>query len=269
MHSEENLTRQAVGPETIAVTQLDAKTVMVNDIPIEEDAIQKEIQQSSQSWERAAANLVVRELLLLEVDKDTLDRQGEEQAIQKLLEQQIELPAADEETCQRYYDNNRQLFNSPTLYEASHILLAAAPDDLALREKLCTQAKEIISELQQTPEQFAELALAHSSCPSRKMGGSLGQISKGSTVPEFEQQLFKMEQGLHPVPLESRYGYHAVRVDRKVNGELLDFSVVREAISSRLYRQVQHQAISTYINQLVESAEISGIDLQSLRYTQN
>ena len=124
------------------------------------------------------------------------------------------------------------------------------------------QALELIRELQAAPHRFGELALQHSVCPSKAQGGALGQISKGQTVPEFERQLFRLPVGLCQQPLESRYGYHLVLVDQRIEGEQLPYEVVAGSIRAELNQRVWQIGVSQYLQNLVGAAHIDGIQMQ-------
>src|SRR5690606_52936 len=92
-----------------------------------------------------------------------------------------------------------------------------------------------IAELVRQPERFAEMARALSACPSAATGGSLGQIATGQTAPEFEAALAGLApQTLCPHPVETRYGVHVVRLDRKIPGRTLPFELVRQRIAEYL-----------------------------------
>ncbi|UUZ51672.1 peptidyl-prolyl cis-trans isomerase [Massilia sp. B-10] len=60
---------------------------------------------------------------------------------------------------------------------------------------LRTTGEAVLDELKQHPERFAELAGAYSNCVSGKVGGSLGQLAKGQSVPEFDALLFRLAEG--------------------------------------------------------------------------
>ena len=91
----------------------------------------------------------------------------------------------------------------------------------------------------------------------------LGQLSRGSTVPEIETFLFELEEGqLCPVPVRSRYGFHVLRVERRVNGRPLPFDTVDKKIAEYLEERVWRQAVRQYIELLVGAAEIKGIELR-------
>ncbi len=85
-------------------------------------------------------------------------------------------------------------------------------------------------------------------------------ISRGQTVPEFERQLLLLPVGLHHQPLESRYGYHIVKVGRVTPGHALQFDDVKEKIADFLQERVRHKAIAQYIQNLISDAKIDGYD---------
>lgn len=59
-------------------------------------------------------------------------------------------------------------------------------------------------------ESFAELAQAHSDCPSASSGGDLGTFGRGQMVGPFEEAAFGME--VHQVSdvVETDFGYHLI-----------------------------------------------------------
>ena len=186
----------------------------------------------------------------------------EEAATRALIEREVPLPLADEATCRTYYSGNRSRFFSAPLLAVRHILLACAADDAEARSLAREQALELLGQLEQVPQRFAELALQHSACPSKAQGGALGQISKGQTVPEFERQLFRLPVGLCQQPLESRYGYHLAFIDQRIDGEQLPYEAVAGSIRAELNQRVWQIGVSQYLQNLVGAASIEGIHMQ-------
>jgi peptidyl-prolyl cis-trans isomerase SurA len=87
-------------------------------------------------------------------------------------------------------------------------------DDKIKRKKELELRRKQITEGERT---FDGVALLESDDPgSRIQGGDLGWNSRGSMVPEFEAELFKLEKdGISPV-FETMYGFHIVQLlDRK------------------------------------------------------
>lgn len=65
-------------------------------------------------------------------------------------------------------------------------------------------------------EDFADLAKAHSSCPSGAQGGSLGTFKQGAMVPEFDRVVFgELPVGQVSDPVKTQFGYHLIQVEKR------------------------------------------------------
>ncbi len=252
-------------------------SVSVNGVEIPEQDILTEAQNHpaanpGQAVQAAARALVVRELLLqqakalkLEAKPEQLEEgieTAEDAAIRALVEHEVDAPSASRDECMRYYENNAARFSSEPIYEACHILFAAGPDQQTARSIAKGRAQDVLKVLQDKPEAFSDLALEYSACPSKETGGNLGQLTKGSTVSEFEQALQSMQAGeLSEVPVETKFGYHIIYLNRKIEGKTLPFEHVEETIKAWLEAASWSKAVSQYITILAGSADIQGIDL--------
>ena len=97
---------------------------------------------------------------------------------------------------------------------ASHILLAfaGAQNSSAARsqEEALAEIGNLKTQLSEGAD-FAELAIAHSDCPSSRQGGDLGDFGRGMMVPEFETAAFGMDvDGVSDV-VETAFGYHLIQ----------------------------------------------------------
>lgn len=244
--------------------------VSVNGVVIPSAAIARETQHHQaadpdQAWMLAAQALAVRELLSQEAERLSIvaepveDGEGRRETLQEarlreLVEREVKVPSADDAACRRYYQANLGRFRSADLCEVAHILIANGPQAQEL-------AGRLIAELRRQPERLAEIAAAHSVCPSGKQGGNLGQIGPGQTVPEFEAALSGLEVGtIHPEPIETRYGLHIVRLDRRIEGRQMPFEVVRDRIADYLEDTVHRRALRQYVTILAGRAQLTGVD---------
>src|SRR5579863_2260895 len=249
--------------------------VSVNGVALSRKAIAAEVQNfparnPGEGWRAAARALVIRELLRQEarrldiraeqkLDEDGRRETAEDAQLRTLIEREVRMPTADEETLRRFYANNLRRYVTPPLYEVDHILIGARKDN----EKAFAAARQIAArlrgELTMAPERFAALARDCSNCPSASLGGSLGQIGPGDTTPEFEGALAALSPGDISAPVETRYGVHLIRLTRRIEGRQLPFEAVRERIASHLAERVTRQATAQYLSLLVGRADISGI----------
>jgi peptidyl-prolyl cis-trans isomerase C len=261
--------------ETPAVA---AVPVSVNGVEISVADIAQEMQNHpaadpDAAWRSAARALVVRELLLQRAKQaaiqpnPTTDAAGrrethEEALVRTLIETELRVPEPDEDTCRRYYRQNRQRFRSQPIYEAAHILFAAPADNPEAYDRARQEAELAGAELQRQPARFEELARQYSGCPSAAQGGNLGQITPGQVTPEFEQALTRLKPGgMTSEPVETRYGLHIVRLDRKIEGRELPFELVGERVADYLRDSVLRRATAQYIARLVTAAAITGVEI--------
>jgi len=182
--------------------------------------------------------------------------------IEQLLEREVTTPSPTEEECRRYYDGHAEQFHSGDLVCARHILFQITPGcnvDLVRAE-----AEQTLAQLLAAPDDFEACALTQSNCPSGRQGGNLGQISRGATVPEFEQALFRLEPiGILRELVKTRHGFHIVAVDRRIPGATVPFEVVRDRVAEQLKAGVEEQALRQYVAILAGQAKVTGLNLQS------
>ena len=252
--------------------------VSVNGVTIARDAIVREMQHHRASkpieaWQHAARALVIRELLLQRAQAlgvrpepasdEAGRRETDDEAIMRaVVEREVTLPEPDDETCRRYYRNNLARFRSDDIYEASHILFAAAASDKTAYAQARADATAVLETLFDRPETFAALARAYSRCPSAGQGGNLGQITRGQTTTEFEEALIKLAPGeIGSEPVATRYGFHIVRLERKHEGRTLPYELVADRIAEYLAESVRRRAHAQYIARLASAAAIEGIAL--------
>jgi peptidyl-prolyl cis-trans isomerase C len=181
-------------------------------------------------------------------------------AIERLLSEEVVVPSPTEAECRRYYDTHLKEFWSGDLVHARHILFQVTPSTSV--PEIRSRAERTLSELLAEPDKFAAVARELSNCPSGQQGGSLGQIARGDTVPEFEQAIFRLgANGILRHLVKTRHGFHIVAVDRSIPGERLSFEAVRERISERLKAGVEERALRQYVSILAGQAEIVGVEL--------
>lgn len=263
------------------LAQAPRTVVSINSVVIPHDAIAREVQHHPDrtpvgAWQQAARALAVRELLLQEARRQGLtadpqtDGEGrretdEEALIGALIAHEIRVPEPDEETCRRYYDHNRSRFRSRDIYEASHILIAARRDQPETFAAARECAQTLLAIVASEPGRFGELAAAHSDCLSASAGGNLGQLTTGDTTPEFERALIGLApREMSKAPVETRYGFHIIRLDRHIQGRELPFALVRKRIADYLADRAHRTGLAQFIARLAARAEIAGVALPTI-----
>ncbi|GGA32213.1 peptidylprolyl isomerase [Dyella nitratireducens] len=184
------------------------------------------------------------------------------EAIERVLAEEVRIPDVDEAACRRYYAQHAQRYQSDELVFARHILfqITQGAPVAAVR----AMAEAMLTELRAQPALFAERARRHSNCPSGELGGELGQLQRGATVPEFEQALFEgTALGVLPQLVKTRFGFHIVAVDQRVPGKSLPFEHVHDRVADDLHGDAEARALSQYVRVLAGQAEVQGVELDA------
>ncbi|MDE2363992.1 MAG: peptidylprolyl isomerase [Hyphomicrobiales bacterium] len=262
---------------SIQPTSTPRRQISVNGRVIPHASIAREAQNhpaatSAEAWIAAARALALRELLAQEskrlgvvatpaADEDGRVETVEEAAMRALVESEVQTPDPSEDECRRYYENNSRRFRSAPIVEAAHILIAAAPDDRKARAKAEARANALGAHLTLHPERFADLAREVSDCPSGKQNGNLGQMSPGDTAPEFEAVLFGLSVGdITAKPIASRFGFHIVKLERRIEGKQIPYEFARARIAAYLAEAVRRRALSQYVAVLASKADLRGVE---------
>ncbi|HEX9674010.1 MAG TPA: SurA N-terminal domain-containing protein [Burkholderiales bacterium] len=155
------------------------------------------------------------------------------------LQQQARVDPAE---FRKYYDSNRRQFEVRESRQAAHIFVSAdAAAGAEARQKARARAEELHKQLQKAPRSFAELAKTRSEDPgSAANGGDLGYIDPGSMkdVPEFEAALYKLKPGEISAPVETRLGFHIIRLTAVRPGQSKSLEEVRPQIEQELRKQL-------------------------------
>jgi peptidyl-prolyl cis-trans isomerase C len=210
-------------------------------------------------WRCARCCSIARAIGIAGAD-DPANESACERAIESLLEREAPVPEPTLAECRTYYDHHEDQFRSGDLVEASHLLLAVTPN--APVEAIRHQAESLLKQALAAPENFGSLARQFSNCPSSAQDGNLGQLTRGETVPEFDQALFESEAtGVLPRLINTRYGFHIIMVARRMQGSTVDFDTAQPRIADRLRERVRAKAAEQYVRVLASRARISGVDL--------
>lgn len=156
-----------------------------------------------------------------------------------------------EEEMKAFYEKNKDRYKDPEAIQLKHILIYVPESaDKTTQEKALNKAKQIRAQLLKGAK-FEELARMHSDdTASREKGGDLGILKKGETIPEFEEKVFKLKVGEISEPIRSPYGYHLVKVVKRIPASELSYDKVREKIKEDIKREKERALLEKQIEEL-------------------
>ena len=176
---------------------------------------------------------------------------------QKIIETQFEGKInVTEEDVKKFYDENKKQFETPEQARASHILIKTQPAD---SNEVKAEAKQKIEQLLkqiQDGADFAQLAKENSACPSSEKGGDLDFFARGQMVPAFEKVAFELKPGQVSDVVETRFGYHIIKVTDRKEASTTPFEDAKDDIIEKLENDKKGEIAKQYIESLKAEANI-------------
>ncbi|MFA6272782.1 MAG: peptidylprolyl isomerase [Patescibacteria group bacterium] len=155
-----------------------------------------------------------------------------------------------------HFEKHSNEYEKSERAQARHILIKFDPKNKADRETAMSRILEIKRKIQDGAE-FSDQAAAHSDCPSgKKSAGSLGWVSRGMTVSEFDKALFSMKVGGLSDVIETQFGFHIIDKVAEERGGKADFDEVRERVREFLRHSYRGEALTAFVNELRAKARI-------------
>ena len=156
-----------------------------------------------------------------------------------------------------FYFIHREKFRRLENRTLRHILVTIN-DDLPGSDRVSAwrHIEALQTQLKNTPDRFADLALKHSECPTAMQGGLLGTLRRGQLYPELEPVAFALRLGELSEIVESPMGFHLLYCVAIEDESFVPFSVVREKIRAHLSARRQKAAQRQWIASLFGQAEM-------------
>ena len=212
--------------------------------------------------------MIIREIIMQQAQKDGLDKSPAvtdkleelkkrvivEAFLKKKIEDQANITDAD---LQKFYDQNKDKFNTGEQVRASHILVKS--------EK---EAQDILVQIKQGGN-FEALAKKYSVDSAGAKGGDLGWFAKGAMIPEFDKVVFAMKEGELSGVVKTQFGYHIIKLTGKRPAGIRSFAEAKEQIKAKLLPEKQQATFQKLKDELKKSAKYSikedvlkGIDIK-------
>ncbi len=173
--------------------------------------------------------------------------------VAKLIEMKtagVEPPSAEEIAA--IYEKEKERFQVPESAHARHVLIAVPSDASPEAKAEKRAAAEALQKQLAEGADFAEVAAAHSDCPSKTRGGDLGRFPRGQMVKPFEEAAFSQETGVVGPVVETPFGFHVIEVLERDEARALALEEVEQRIGQVLTNQRKQLALQTYLNELRE-----------------
>ena len=161
-----------------------------------------------------------------------------------------------DEEAQKFYDDNGELFESPEVVRASHVLVKVVPDaDEATKAAAMTKIKDLRAKVV-AGDDFAAVAKEFSEGPSNVKGGDLGFFGKGQMVKPFEEAAFALKVDEVSEVVETQFGYHLIKVAEKKEAGKTPIAEMKDRIVQHLKNIKVNDALKGKIEELKTTAKV-------------
>ncbi len=194
------------------------------------------------------------------------DRMFEEQICRRVLVHNttngIVIP---EEDIKKFYQDYPDKFKIAEHVKVAHILIATtdpqtqqpvAPDEKKEKLKL---AQDIEARAQKG-EDFAALVMKYSDDAASKNKGGEYTVTRGQTVPEFEAASFSMKTNQISDLVETKFGYHIIKLLEKTPASTVDYAKAEPDIRDYLVEQAAEKVLPDYLKKIKSDADVKILD---------
>ena len=136
-----------------------------------------------------------------------------------------------------YYERNKKDFLQQGRIQVSQILVDT-------EEK----AVSVVRRLERTgEEEFRKIAREESIGPEAAKGGVMGVFQQGDLPADMERAIFALDEGRTSQVVESAYGFHIFRLDRKFAPALQSAAEAASEIRDRIMAQKMKEALASHL----------------------
>jgi parvulin-like peptidyl-prolyl isomerase len=157
---------------------------------------------------------------------------------EKIFEQVTADVEVTDEEVEEHYAANQDQYGQPESREVRHILVETQREAVQIRQQL-TQGGD-----------FEALAKEHSKDPgSAEQGGKL-TVSRGQTVPEFDQAAFSLEKDALSRPIKTQYGFHIIQPLSEVKeAKTTPLADVKDSIRQQLLQTKRNERMTEWVEE--------------------
>lgn len=243
-------------------------------IPLEE---RKKALSDPKNVHQAASNLFIRRSIAKQAELEGLDKDPVIAAALQIARDRVlsdakfakmdasskPADAAIEAYARNLYQADPKRFERPEEVSVRHILIVKETENAEAK------ANKILADLKGGAD-FVELARHQSQDPgSAARGGELGFMSRGRTVPEFEEAAFALKKkGDLSGVVKTQFGYHILKLEDRRGPGRIPYAEARESLRREAEARILAEQRAAVIQRVVDNAKVNEEAIKALSASQ-
>jgi len=185
----------------------------------------------------------------------------EESTAQVVLERELGIEVTEDEV-KKFYDENPAKFEQPEMVRAAHILMRTSNpttnEEFSPDQKAAARRKiEELRERALKGDDFGALAREFTQDELSRDNDGEYTFPRGRMVPVFEATAFSLPAGKISEVIETRYGYHVLKVYEKIPAKTVELTEeVAAEIREFLKTQESRERMGPFMKKLKEEAKV-------------
>jgi parvulin-like peptidyl-prolyl isomerase len=159
---------------------------------------------------------------------------------------------ADNELRERY-DREKERYRLPERARLREIIVIKPTDPMKV-EAAHQRAISLAAEAR--TGDFAKLATTSSDSGTKEKGGDLGEVARGELLPDLDKAVFNATSGTVLGPIESKSGWHILKVEARLPSEVPAFESVKDKLRKDASEDAWQRDYKAYIDRLRKDAFI-------------
>lgn len=165
--------------------------------------------------------------------------------VEKYLSQLVQDLKVEDKEIAAFYAQHKSEYLLPEKLQVSQILFSSQGAATEVRSRLNGASEE----------DFRTIARTRSAGPEASRGGVMGVFSAGQLPSELEKFIFLMKEGEISRVVESPYGYHIFRLDKRFEARLVTLADATATILTKLLDQKGKEAVASHLDTLKAGME--------------
>jgi parvulin-like peptidyl-prolyl isomerase len=152
------------------------------------------------------------------------------------------------------YTREKERYRLP---ERAHLreIVILRPEGAMNAEAAKQKANDVATQLRASAD-FAKMAMTVSESGTKDKGGDLGEVARGELLSDLDRAVFNAAQGAVIGPIETKSGWHIIKVEQRLPSEVPAFESVKDKLRKDAGEETFQRDLKAYLERLRKDAYI-------------
>ncbi|HEU4521494.1 MAG TPA: peptidyl-prolyl cis-trans isomerase [Thermoanaerobaculia bacterium] len=161
----------------------------------------------------------------------------------------------DDRELRERYNREKDRYRLPERARLREIVIVK-PSDEAAAAAASQRAADIAAQVRAAGADFAQIATTASEAGTKERGGDLGEVARGELLPNLDEAVFNATAGTILGPIETRSGWHILKVEQRLPSEVPAFESVKDRLRRDASEETFQRDLKAYLDNLRKDAFI-------------